>query len=55
MLEAWLNYRGMYIEPLFCPVYQGKAINREVSGMVVRRLIREAAEKAGYLGRGREL
>jgi integrase/recombinase XerD len=47
LLEAWLDYRGMYIEPLFCPVYQGKAINRQVSDMVVRRLIRKAAESAG--------
>lgn len=45
--EGWLEYRGMYIEPLFSPIYQGKAINRTVSEMVVRRLIREAAELAG--------
>lgn len=47
LLEGWLQYRGMHIEPLFCPIYQGKAINRTVSDMVVRRLIREAAEMAG--------
>jgi len=38
----------MHIAPLFCPIYQGKAINRELTDMVVRRLIREAADKAGF-------
>lgn len=48
LVEQWLAYRGMHIVPLFCPVYQGKPLNREISDMVVRRLIRETAEKAGF-------
>jgi site-specific recombinase XerD len=48
MLENWLDYRGMHIAPLFCPIYHGKAINRELTDMVVRRLIRNSAEKAGF-------
>jgi integrase/recombinase XerD len=48
LLEDWLEYRGIHIAPLFCPIYQGKAINRELTDMVVRRLIRESAQKAGF-------
>ncbi|WP_386684998.1 tyrosine-type recombinase/integrase [Loktanella sp. R86503] len=48
LLEEWLEYRGMHIAPLFCPIYHGKAINRELTDMVVRRLIRESAKKAGF-------
>jgi len=38
----------MHIAPLFCPIYHGKAIDRELTDMVVRRLIRESAKKAGF-------
>ncbi len=48
LLEDWLEYRGLHIAPLFCPIYQGKAINRELTDMVVRRLIRESARKVGF-------
>jgi site-specific recombinase XerD len=48
LLEDWLDYRGMHIAPLFCPIYHGKAINRELTDMVLRRLIRASAEKAGF-------
>lgn len=48
LLEDWLEYRGIHIEPLFCPIYHGKAINRGLTDMVVRRLIRKSAEKAGF-------
>jgi integrase/recombinase XerD len=48
LLEDWLEYRGIHIAPLFCPIYQGKTINRELTDMVVRRLIRESAQKAGF-------
>ncbi|MBM1817354.1 tyrosine-type recombinase/integrase [Sulfitobacter pseudonitzschiae] len=48
MVDDWLTYRGMHITPLFCPIYRGKAINRELTDMVVRRLIRNSAEKAGF-------
>ncbi|WP_394155672.1 tyrosine-type recombinase/integrase [Loktanella salsilacus] len=48
LLEEWLEYRGMHIAPLFCPIYHGKAIDRELTDMVVRRLIRQSAKKAGF-------
>ncbi|HSF93088.1 MAG TPA: tyrosine-type recombinase/integrase, partial [Paracoccaceae bacterium] len=48
LLDEWLAFRGMHIAPLFCPIYQGKAINRNLTDMVLRRLIRDSAEKAGF-------
>jgi len=48
LLSDWLEYRGPHIAPLFCPIYHGKAINRDLSDMVIRRLIRQAAEASGY-------
>jgi len=47
LLNAWLDYRGMHIPYLFCPIYQGKPINREITEMVIRRLIRSSAKDAG--------
>jgi site-specific recombinase XerD len=44
LLEAWLEFRGMEIEPLFCPIYQGKPINRDLTDMVLRRLIKKSAQ-----------
>lgn len=38
----------MHIVPLFRPIYHGKAINRELTDMVVRCLIRDSAQKAGF-------
>lgn len=38
---------GVLIRPLFCPIYQSKAINRDLSDTTVKRLIKVAAERAG--------
>jgi integrase/recombinase XerD len=48
LLEDWLEYRGLHIAPLFCPIYHGKAINRELLNMVVRRLMKESTQKSGF-------
>lgn len=47
LVEAWLDWRGLGIRPLFCPIYQGKAINRNLSATTVKRLIKTSAKTAG--------
>ncbi|MBW6506720.1 MAG: tyrosine-type recombinase/integrase [Rhodobacteraceae bacterium] len=43
----WLAWRGDAICLLFCPIYQGKALNRTLSATTVKRLIKTAAKSAG--------
>jgi integrase/recombinase XerD len=43
----WLRSRKLECEPLFCPVYRGKAIDRSLSDMTVRRLVKETAQRIG--------
>ena len=45
LLWEWLDYRGPEIEWLFCPIYQGKVIDRCLETMTVRRVIKEAAQR----------
>src|SRR6056297_1879749 len=47
LVEEWLNWRGPAIPWLFCPIYQGKAINRDLSTTTIKRLIKSAATSAG--------
>ncbi len=47
LLRDWLDVRGADIEWLFCPVYRGKPINRDLSTTTVKRLIKQSAERAG--------
>lgn len=47
LINAWLDWRGIAIRPLFCPIYQGKAINRDLSDTTVKRLIKTTAKSAG--------
>lgn len=47
LLREWLNYRGSEIEWLFCPIYQGKVIDRCLETTTVRRLIKKAAQRCG--------
>jgi site-specific recombinase XerD len=46
LLREWLEVRGPEITWLFCPVYQGKPINRDLSTTTVKRLVKQAAERA---------
>jgi site-specific recombinase XerD len=43
----WLAWRGSEIAPLFCPIYHGKPIDRELSADTVKRLVKEGADLAG--------
>ena len=47
LLQAWLDLRGSDIPWLFCPVYQGKPVNRDLSTTTIKRLVKQAAERAG--------
>ena len=47
LVRDWLDWRGPYIKPLFCPVYQGKAIQRNLSTTTVKALIKTSARDAG--------
>ncbi len=43
----WLAWRGPDITYLFCPIYQGKAVDRDLSTTTVKRLVKSAAKAAG--------
>ena len=47
LLKQWLDYRGTKIEWLFCPIYQGKVIDRCLETTTVKRVIKEAAQRCG--------
>lgn len=46
-VARWLEWRGADIGPLFCGIYQGKAIDRSLEATFVKRLIKDAARDAG--------
>ena len=46
-LEDWLDWRGPHIRFLFCPIYQDKAINRDLTTCTVKRLVKSSAIAAG--------
>lgn len=47
LVTDWLDWRGAEVESLFCPIYQGKPINRDLSTTTVKRLIKDGAREAG--------
>lgn len=47
LVKEWLQRRAVETEMLFCPVYHGKAIDRAITDMTVRRVLSETAERAG--------
>lgn len=47
LVKEWLDRRAINTEMLFCPVYHGKAVDRAVTVMTVRRVVSETAERAG--------
>jgi len=46
-VEKWLSWRGPNIRPLFCGIYQGKAIDRALEASFVMRLVKQSARDAG--------
>ncbi|MDJ1007868.1 MAG: tyrosine-type recombinase/integrase [Paracoccaceae bacterium] len=47
LVRAWLERRGPDIDWLFCPVYQDRPVDRDLSTTTVKRLVKHAAECAG--------
>lgn len=47
LVEEWLAWRGPNIEPLFCPIYQAKPINRTLGTTSVKDMIKAAVAAAG--------
>ncbi|WP_233140018.1 tyrosine-type recombinase/integrase [Marivita geojedonensis] len=47
LVQSWLDWRGPDIEWLFCPIYQDKPINRDLSTTTVKRMIKAAARREG--------
>lgn len=47
LVTEWLEWRGPEIEYLFCPIYQEKAVDRDLSTTTVKRLIKTSAREAG--------
>ncbi len=47
LVQDWLDWRGPDIPWLFCPIYQGKAVNRSISTDTVKRLVKTSAREAG--------
>ena len=48
LVTEWQMRRGDHTAWLFCPVYQGKAVDRSLECHSVKRVIKEAAELAGF-------
>ncbi|MDB4240953.1 tyrosine-type recombinase/integrase [Yoonia sp.] len=46
-VQDWLAWRGPNINYLFCPIYRGTAVNRDLSTTTVKRLVKSAAKAAG--------
>lgn len=46
-VQNWLAWRGPEITFLFCPIYHGKAVNRDLSTTTVKRLVKISAQAAG--------
>ena len=47
LVEEWLDWRGPEIPWLFCPIYQGKPINRGLEVTAVKALVKTAAKRIG--------
>ncbi|MEP1201228.1 tyrosine-type recombinase/integrase [Tateyamaria sp.] len=47
LVSEWLEWRGPNIGFLFCPIYQGRAVDRDLSTTTVKRLIKSAASASG--------
>jgi site-specific recombinase XerD len=48
LVKEWLQRREIETDVLFCPVYHGKAIDRVITDMTVRRVLSSTAERAGF-------
>lgn len=47
LVREWIEWRGSEIEPLFCGIYQGRAINRALGPDTIKLIIKNAARVCG--------
>lgn len=47
LVNDWLDWRGRHIDWLFCPIYQGKPIDRSLESTAVKRVVKDAARRLG--------
>ena len=47
LVREWQAWKGDKIDWLFCPIYQGKPINRSLETTTVKRLVKNAALRVG--------
>lgn len=47
LVSDWLEWRHADFEPLFCPIYQDRPVDRHLSDTTLKRLIKSAARSAG--------
>lgn len=47
VVANWIAWRGRGFDFLFCPIYQGRAVRRELNAVTVRRAIQKGATLAG--------
>lgn len=47
LVQDWLDWRGPEVDWLFCPIYRGKAVNRDLSTTTVKYVIKMAARREG--------
>ncbi|MBI6630755.1 tyrosine-type recombinase/integrase [Pontibaca salina] len=47
LVSDWLKWRNAGYAPLFCPIYQGRPLDRSLSDTTLRRLIKSTAKNAG--------
>ncbi|RDV01462.1 hypothetical protein DXH95_14295 [Sphingorhabdus pulchriflava] len=47
LVADWLEWRGAWIEPLFCGIYQGRAINRALGPDTIKLIVKNTARDCG--------
>lgn len=47
LVRKWVEWRGAEIDWLFCPIYQGKPVDRSLETTTVKRLVKDAAKRVG--------
>lgn len=47
VIHNWIEWRGPDFEFLFCPIYHGRAVRRDLNSVTVRRAIQKGAARAG--------
>lgn len=46
-MREWIAWRGPKIDWLFCPIYQGKPVNRGLEKKIAKRFVQDAPKRVG--------